>query len=137
MRSRPIRSVYTRIGPGYAGQRHLDLEKFAGEGVSDASGLGGLTNGNVERTGVYRLGKPVYVARLFTRLMLPLTSAVDTALRTVLVDLLIGQAKGPWRRRGYLQPLSALVPMAGELSDCAFRLPFTDVTEEALAVRLA
>ena len=53
-------------------QFYLDLEMFKGEGVSDATGLGGLTNGDIIRSGVASLGKRPYVARSYLRWTLPL-----------------------------------------------------------------
>src|SRR5579862_6189971 len=54
------------------GQLYLDTEKFMGAGVSGATGLGGLTNGDVIREGVPGLKKEFYIARLYARFMLPL-----------------------------------------------------------------
>jgi high affinity Mn2+ porin len=53
-------------------QYYFDTEKFMGAGVSQATGLGGLTNGDVVREGANNLGKRFYVARNYLRLMLPL-----------------------------------------------------------------
>jgi carbohydrate-selective porin OprB len=48
-----------------------------GAGVSGATGLGGLTNGDVIREGTVGLKKEFYIARLYARFMLPLgTDAV-------------------------------------------------------------
>jgi carbohydrate-selective porin OprB len=54
------------------GQLYLDTEKFMGAGVSGATGLAGLTNGDVVRQGAANLPKTFYIARLFARFMLPL-----------------------------------------------------------------
>lgn len=48
-------------------QFYLDVEMFKGEGVSGATGLGGLTNGDVIRAGSNSLPKAPYVARAFLR----------------------------------------------------------------------
>ena len=56
------------------GQVYFDTEKFMGAGVSNATGLGGLTNGDVVRAGEPGLKKEFYIARLYARFMLPLTS---------------------------------------------------------------
>ncbi|AIF48677.1 carbohydrate porin [Dyella japonica] len=48
-------------------QLYLDVEMFKGEGVSGATGLGGLTNGDVIRAGANNLPKTAYVARAFLR----------------------------------------------------------------------
>ena len=53
-------------------QFYFDTEKFMGAGVSHATGLGGLTNGDVVREGANNLGKRFYMARNYLRLMLPL-----------------------------------------------------------------
>lgn len=61
-------------------QYYWDVEAFKGEGVSGATGMGGLTNGDIIRSGVASLGKRPYVARNFLRWVLPLgdeTSAVE------------------------------------------------------------
>ena len=63
------------------GQLYLDAEKFMGAGVSGATGLGGLTNGDVIRAGVPGLKKEFYVARAFVRLMLPLGAEVAPVAR--------------------------------------------------------
>jgi hypothetical protein len=63
-------------------QYYFDTEKFMGAGVSQATGLGGLTNGDVVREGANNLGKRFYVARNYLRLMLPLapgTTRVERA----------------------------------------------------------
>jgi high affinity Mn2+ porin len=53
-------------------QLYFDTEKFMGAGVSDATGLGGLTNGDVVREGANNLPKRFYIARTYLRFMLPL-----------------------------------------------------------------
>ena len=74
--------VYTGWAPVSWGQLYLDVEKFDGAGVSNATGLAGLTNGDVVREGAAGIKKEFYVARLFARFMLPLgddTDSVDRA----------------------------------------------------------
>ncbi|OOG41821.1 carbohydrate porin [Rhodanobacter sp. C06] len=51
---------------------YFDVEMFRGEGVSGATGLGGLTNGDVIRAGVAGLGRGAYVARRYLQWSLPL-----------------------------------------------------------------
>jgi high affinity Mn2+ porin len=63
------------------GQLYLDVEKFMGAGVSGATGIGGLTNGDVVREGTQGLKKEFYIARLYARLMLALGSATGTVTR--------------------------------------------------------
>jgi high affinity Mn2+ porin len=53
-------------------QFYFDTEKFMGAGVSNATGLGGLTNGDVVREGANNLPKEFYIARSYLRFMLPL-----------------------------------------------------------------
>ncbi|HET7757694.1 MAG TPA: carbohydrate porin [Steroidobacteraceae bacterium] len=67
---------YGGWAPASWAQLYLDTEKFMGAGVSGATGLGGLTNGDVVREGVAGLKKEFYIARLYARFMLPLGSAV-------------------------------------------------------------
>ncbi|RCS30126.1 carbohydrate porin [Rhodanobacter denitrificans] len=62
-------------------QFYFDVEMFKGGGVSDATGLGGLTNGDVIRAGTTGLGKSPYVARRFLRWTLPLGDATSTVER--------------------------------------------------------
>ncbi len=72
--------IYTGWAPVTWGQLYLDTEKFTGAGVSDGTGLGGLTNGNVRawRPG---LNKQFYVARLYARFMLPLGDGITQVER--------------------------------------------------------
>ena len=62
-------------------QFYLDTEKFMGAGVSDATGLGGLANGDVIRAGVPGLKKQFYIARAYARFMLPLGATVASVAR--------------------------------------------------------
>lgn len=58
-------------------QFYFDVEMFKGEGVSGATGLGGLTNGDVVRSGTGQLGKRAYAARRFLHWTLPLGGAAQ------------------------------------------------------------
>ena len=74
--------IYGGWAPMNWSQLYMDVEKFDGAGVSNATGLAGLTNGDVVRQGVAGIKKEFYVARLFARFMLPLgdqTSSIDRA----------------------------------------------------------
>src|SRR4030088_2989068 len=62
-------------------QAYLDVEKFMGAGVSNATGLAGLTNGDVVREGASNLKKQFYIARSYLRFMLPLGNAVAPLAR--------------------------------------------------------
>jgi high affinity Mn2+ porin len=67
---------YSGWAPVYWAQLYFDTEKFMGAGVSSATGLGGLTNGDVVREGANNLPKEFYIARAYARFMLPLGSAL-------------------------------------------------------------
>jgi high affinity Mn2+ porin len=73
--------AYTGWAPVAWDQLYLDVEKFMGAGDSSSTGLGGLTNGDVVREGASGVRKVVYIARLYTRFMLPLGSAVTSVDR--------------------------------------------------------
>jgi high affinity Mn2+ porin len=73
--------IYTGWAPVSCGQLYLDAERFVGAGDSDATGLAGLTNGDIVREGVSGIKKEFYIARLFARFMLPLGDAVSTVDR--------------------------------------------------------
>jgi high affinity Mn2+ porin len=62
-------------------QIYADIEKFDGEGVSGSTGLGGLTNGDVIRSGVAALKKRPYFARHFVRYDVPLSDATHPVER--------------------------------------------------------
>ena len=64
--------VYIGWAPADWAALYLDVEKFMGAGVSNATGLAGLTNGDVVRQGATGLKKQFYVARSYARFMLPL-----------------------------------------------------------------
>jgi high affinity Mn2+ porin len=72
---------YSGWAPLAWAQLYLDAEKFMGAGVSDATGLGSLTNGDVIRQGVPGLKKEFYIARAYARFMLPLGGAVASVAR--------------------------------------------------------
>jgi high affinity Mn2+ porin len=73
--------LYTGWAPVNWGQLYFDTEKFMGAGVSGATGLAGLTNGDVVRQGVAGLKKEFYIARLYARFMLPLGSKTAAVAR--------------------------------------------------------
>jgi len=62
-------------------QAYVDVERFVGAGVSNATGLAGLTKGDVVREGAAGLKKEFYFARDFLRFMLPLGDAVTAVER--------------------------------------------------------
>ena len=70
-----------RLAPRLDG--YLDVEMARGSGISHASGLAGVTNGDVLRQGTADLGNGPYVARAFLRLTLPLGSDADTVVRGI------------------------------------------------------
>jgi hypothetical protein len=58
---------------------YLDAEMIQGSGISHASGLAAVTNGDVLRQGSVDLGKGPYIARIFVRWTIPLsTTTPDT-----------------------------------------------------------
>jgi hypothetical protein len=54
---------------------YVDVEMVRGAGISNASGLGAVTNGDVLRQGSVDLGNGPYVARAFVRWTIPFPSA--------------------------------------------------------------
>ncbi|HEY6451215.1 MAG TPA: carbohydrate porin [Steroidobacteraceae bacterium] len=62
-------------------QAYVDVERFTGAGVSNATGLAGLTNGDVVREGAAGLKKEFYIARDFLRFMWPLTERATAVER--------------------------------------------------------
>lgn len=95
--------VYVGSRLNSVAQLYLDLEMARGAGVSNATGLAGVTNGDVIRQGTANLGKGPYVARAFVRLLIPLGAARDTASRG------IDQLPGP-------EPAERLEVKAGKLA---------------------
>jgi carbohydrate-selective porin OprB len=73
--------VYGGWAPVSWAQAYLDVEKFMGAGVSNATGLAGLTNGDVVREGASSLKKQFYIARSYLRFMLLLGDAVAPVVR--------------------------------------------------------
>lgn len=73
--------VGARLRTGVDG--YLDVEMARGSGISHASGLAGVTNGDVLRQGTADLGNGPYVARAFLRFSLSLDSSTDVVERGV------------------------------------------------------
>jgi high affinity Mn2+ porin len=71
---------YTGWAPASWLQLYFDTEKFMGAGVSGATGVGGLSNGDVIREGISGLKKQFYVARAYARFMLPLSGSGLTTM---------------------------------------------------------
>lgn len=69
----------SQLTPGL--QTYLDLEYFMGNGVSNGVGLGGYINGDVIRAGSSDLPKSPYVARLYLRYLVPLSSETEKVER--------------------------------------------------------
>jgi high affinity Mn2+ porin len=82
--TQPTHTIGAYLGwaPFSWGQLYFDTEKFMGAGVSGATGLGGLTNGDVVREGANNLPKTFYIARLFVRFTVPLGPEVTRVERT-------------------------------------------------------
>jgi hypothetical protein len=72
--------LYSGWAPLSWGQVYFDAEKFMGAAVSGATGLGALTNGDVVREGT-GLKKQFYIARIYARFMLPLSSVTAPIAR--------------------------------------------------------
>jgi high affinity Mn2+ porin len=64
-------------------QLYMDAELFRGDGVSNGTGLAGFVNGDVIRAGSSNLPKDPYVARLFFRYFLPLSSKTEKVERAM------------------------------------------------------
>ncbi len=64
-------------------QAYVDVEMFHGAGISNATGLGGLTNGEVIRSGSVNLPHDPYIARGFLRYVVPLSSETEPAERAM------------------------------------------------------
>jgi high affinity Mn2+ porin len=62
-------------------QAYVDVEEFQGSAVSNASGLGGLTNGDVVRQGASGLRKRPYIARKYLKYVLPLGEETEVLQR--------------------------------------------------------
>jgi hypothetical protein len=76
-------------------QAYLDIELFRGNGVSDGVGLSGNVNGDVVRAGSSNLPKTPYVARMYLRYYIPLSSETEKVERSM--DQLPGaQPVGRW-----------------------------------------
>ncbi|HUJ90814.1 MAG TPA: carbohydrate porin, partial [Syntrophorhabdales bacterium] len=72
-----IYGVYlgSRITP--SAQIYFDIEMARGSGISNSTGLGGLTNGDVIRQGGGTLTHGPYVARLYLRKLFPLSGETE------------------------------------------------------------
>jgi len=64
-------------------QLYADFEDARGAGISHASGLAGLTDGDVLRQGVANLGQGPYLARSYARYLIPIGAGRDTADRAM------------------------------------------------------
>jgi high affinity Mn2+ porin len=63
-------------------QAYLDVEMARGHGISNATGLGGNTNGDVIRQGTANLGQEPYLARAFLRYVIPLSGEKEAKERS-------------------------------------------------------
>ncbi|GAC1657402.1 MAG: hypothetical protein NVS4B3_23880 [Gemmatimonadaceae bacterium] len=72
--------VYAGVAAGERLQGYLDVEMIRGEGINKATGLAGITNGDVIRQGTVDLGVGPYVARAFLRYTVPITSTTRDTL---------------------------------------------------------
>jgi high affinity Mn2+ porin len=83
-------------------QAYLDIERFVGDGIGNAQGLGSPTDGDVVRAGT-NLPKTAYIARAYLQYLLPLADGVTSVDRAQ--DQLPGTV-----------PTSAFLFKAGKLS---------------------
>jgi high affinity Mn2+ porin len=74
-------------------QTYLDIEQARGNGIGNAVGLGGITDGDVIRQGSADLGQDPYIARLFLRYLIPLSQGIEP-LATRGMDQLPGNDPG-------------------------------------------
>jgi high affinity Mn2+ porin len=81
--SQPTNTIgfYSGWAPLTWGQLYLDVEKFMGAGVSNATGLAAFSNGDVVPESPMLVRKQFYIARLYARFMLPLGSGVQSVDR--------------------------------------------------------
>ena len=73
--------LYTGARLGSHLDGYLDVEMARGSGISHASGLAGVTNGDVLRQGTADLGNGPYVARAFLRYTVARSAEADTVAR--------------------------------------------------------
>ncbi|HXZ95760.1 MAG TPA: carbohydrate porin [Burkholderiales bacterium] len=64
--------IYTGMKVWNHLQAYLDVELFRGAAIGNATGLGGLTNGDVIRQGSFDLGNGPYVSRAYLRYFWPM-----------------------------------------------------------------
>ena len=64
--------IYTGMKVWNHLQAYLDVELFRGAAIGNATGLGGLTNGDVIRQGSFNLGNGPYVSRAYLRYFWPM-----------------------------------------------------------------
>ena len=58
-------------------QTYLDVEQARGNGIGHAVGLGGITNGDVIRSGSVELGQDPYIARFYLRYLIPFSQGKE------------------------------------------------------------
>ncbi len=68
-------------------QIYADFEMFQGNGISGGLGLGGYTNGDVIRAGPANLGSGPYLARLYARYVIPLSTDLGEPLSRAMDQL--------------------------------------------------
>lgn len=66
--------IYAGVLVSHRLQGYLDVEMIRGEGINHATGLAGITNGDVLRQGSVDLGSGPYVARAFLKYTVPFAS---------------------------------------------------------------
>jgi len=64
-------------------QAYLDIEDFIGSGISNGVGLAGYVNGDMIRAGSSNLAEDPYIARMYFRYLLPLSSESEKVTRAM------------------------------------------------------
>lgn len=72
--------IYAGVQVNARLQGYLDVEMLRGFGISHATGVAGITNGDVLRQGSVDLGAGPYVARAYVRYTVPFTSVTANTL---------------------------------------------------------
>ena len=73
--------VYAGMSVSRRLQGYLDVEMIRGDGINRATGVAGITNGDVLRQGSVDLGSGPYVARAYLRYTLPLAGTSEDTLQ--------------------------------------------------------
>ena len=72
--------IYLGMAMSSRWQAYLDIERYVGNGIGNAQGLGSPTDGDVVRAGT-NLPKTAYIARAYLQYMLPMADGVSSVDR--------------------------------------------------------